>query len=190
MQYPKTRKEARETGASHYYTGEPCSRGHIALRKTKGVCVECMKEDWTLDNAKRSLKPKSAAAKAAGQRYYEKNKEIVKARSSARPNEEKMAHKRKYKEANPELYKALVSVRKRRHREATPAWVTKEQKLEMRNLYLQAQKLTKITGEKYEVDHKIPLIHPDVCGLHVPWNLIVITKKENLKKSNKLLAET
>ena len=190
MQYPKTRKEARETGATHYYTGEPCSRGHIALRKTKGVCVECMKEDWTLDNAKRSLKPKSAAAKAAGQRYYEKNKEIVKARSNARPSEEKMAHKQKHKKGNPEYYKALVSVRKRRHRDATPRWVTKEQKLEMRNLYLQAQKLTKITGEKYEVDHKIPLIHPDVCGLHVPWNLIVITKKENLKKSNKLLAET
>jgi hypothetical protein len=190
MEYPKTRKEARETGATHYYTGEPCSRGHIALRKTKGVCVDCMKEDWALDNAKRSLKPKSDAAKAAGQRYYERNKELVIARAAARPNEEKHAHKQKYKEANPELYKALTSVRKRRHREATPPWVTKEQKLEMRNLYLQAQQLTKLTGEKYEVDHKVPLIHPDVCGLHVPWNLVVITKEENLKKSNKLLAQS
>jgi 5-methylcytosine-specific restriction endonuclease McrA len=88
------------------------------------------------------------------------------------------------------LYKALVSVRRRKHRSATPPWITKEQKLEMRALYLQAQQLTKITGEKYEVDHKVPLIHPDVCGLHVPWNLVVITKEENLKKSNKLLAQT
>jgi len=190
MEYAKTRKEAKETGATHYYTGEPCSRGHIALRKTKGVCVECMKEDWAVDNAKRSLKPKSEAAKAAGQRYYERNREAVIARSNSRPDEEKHANKQKHKKENPEYYKALVSVRRRKHRSATPPWITKEQKLEMRNLYLQAQKLTKITGEKYEVDHKIPLIHPDVCGLHVPWNLIVITKEENLKKSNKLLAQT
>jgi hypothetical protein len=188
MEYPKTRKEAKEQGATHYYTGEPCTRGHIALRKTKGVCVECMKEDWAIDNAKRSLKPKSEASKEAGRKYYERNKEVVKARANARPIAEVTQYKQKYKDKNPELYKALVSVRKRRHRDATPPWVTKEQKLEMRSLYLQAQKLTKITGEKYEVDHQIPLIHPDVCGLHVPWNLRVITKTENLKKSNKHLA--
>jgi 5-methylcytosine-specific restriction endonuclease McrA len=48
--------------------------------------------------------------------------------------------------------------------------------------------LTKATGERYVVDHIIPLSNPDVCGLHVPWNLRVITQEENLKKSNKLLA--
>ena len=190
MEYPKTRKEAKELGATHYYTGQPCSRGHIALRKTKGVCIECMKEDWVIDNEKRKGKPKSEAAKLAAKRYYARNKELVKARAQARPITEVRQYKNKHKEKNPEYYKALTGVRKRRHRDATPPWITKEQKLAMRNLYLQAQKLTKITGEKYEVDHKIPLIHPEVCGLHVPWNLVVITKKENLKKSNKLLATT
>jgi len=38
------------------------------------------------------------------------------------------------------------------------------------------------------VDHEIPLQGEDVCGLHVPWNLRVITQEENLKKSNKLVA--
>jgi hypothetical protein len=187
MEYPKTRAEAKAQGATHYFTGLPCSRGHVALRKTKGVCVECMKEDWVVDNEKRKEKPKSEAARAAGKRYYERNKEAVKARAAARPTEEKKQHKQNYKAANPELYKALTSVRKRRHRNATPSWVTKEQKLQIRQLYLEAQRLTKLTGERYVVDHIIPLINDAVCGLHVPWNLRVMTQEENLKKSNKLL---
>jgi len=187
MEYPDNRAEAKRIGATHYFTGIACIRGHIALRKTKGSCVECMKEDWVIDNQKRKEKPKSEAAKAAGRRYYERNKETVKARSNARPIEEKRTHRNKHKKENPELYKALTSVRKRRHRNATPKWITPEQKLAMRNLYLKAQELTKIAGERYVVDHIIPLISESVCGLHVPWNLRVITQEENLKKSNKLV---
>lgn len=184
-QYPKTRKEAKETGAKYYYTGEPCSRGHIAPRKTKGCCIECMKEDWAIDNEKRKEKPKSEAAKAAGRRYYEKNRLAVIARAAARPKHEVNQYKVSHKQNNPEYYNALNSVRKRRHRAATPKWITIDQKLQMRNLYLQAQQLTKLTGERYVVDHIVPLINPTVCGLHVPWNLRVITQEENLKKSNK-----
>jgi 5-methylcytosine-specific restriction endonuclease McrA len=54
-------------------------------------------------------------------------------------------------------------------------------------MYLEAQRLTKLTGERYVVDHIIPLRSDIVCGLHVPWNLRVMTQEENLKKSNKLL---
>jgi len=187
MEYPNNRAEAKATGAKFYFTGTACSRGHIALRKTKGACVECVKEDWKIDNEKRKEKPKSEAAKAAAKRYYERNREAVLARASARPNEAKQAYRNKHKQENPELYKALTSVRKRRHRDATPKWITPEQKLAMRELYLHAQKLTAMTGERYVVDHIIPLISPEVCGLHVPWNLRVITQEENLKKSNKLL---
>jgi 5-methylcytosine-specific restriction endonuclease McrA len=187
MDYPKTRAEAKETGAAYYFTGQPCSRGHIALRKTKGVCVECMKEDWAIDNEKRKSKPKSEAAKEAGKRYYKKNREAVIARSAARPAHEVRAYKDKHKQNNPEYYKALTSVRKRRHRAATPPWVTPEQKLQMRKLYLEAQRLTKLTGERYVVDHIVPLINDAVCGMHVPWNLRIMTQEENLKKSNKLL---
>ena len=187
MDYPKTRAEAKATGATHYFTGKPCTRGHIAPRKTKGCCVECMKEDWAIDNNKRKEKPKSEAAKAAAKRYYERNKEMVKARAAARPAEEKRRLRKEWHERNTDKRNAQTSLRKRRHREATPPWVTQEQKRVMRNLYLQAQRLTKITGERYVVDHIVPLISDVVCGLHVPWNLRVITQEENLKKSNKLV---
>jgi 5-methylcytosine-specific restriction endonuclease McrA len=189
MEYPNNRTEAKKTGAKHYFTGKPCTRGHVALRKTKGACVECIKEDWAKDNERRKILPKSEAAREAGKRYYERNREAIIARANARPAEDKRQYKEKYRQKNPDMYKTLVSLRKRRHRNATPPWLTKEQKLVIRNLYLSAMTLTKATGERYVVDHIVPLSNPDVCGLHVPWNLRVITQEENLKKSNKILAQ-
>jgi hypothetical protein len=54
MEYPKTRAEAKSTGAKYYFTGEPCKHGHIALRKTKGACVECLKVEWEKGNESRA----------------------------------------------------------------------------------------------------------------------------------------
>ena len=188
---PRTRAEAKASGATHYFTGEPCKHGHIAPRKTKGACLECLKVEWQKGHEARAEYFKQYNQSEAGQKakksYYERNKEAVIARAAARPKEERSKHREKYKIQNPELYKSLTSVRKRRHKNATPSWVTKEQKLMMRQLYLEAMKLTKLTGERYVVDHIVPLINPTVCGLHVPWNLRLITQAENLKKSNKLI---
>jgi 5-methylcytosine-specific restriction endonuclease McrA len=163
----------------------------VALRKTKGACVECLKVEWEKGNTVRSEYFKqynqSDAGKQAKKRYYQANKEAVIARANARNPEERRAHREKYKKQNPELYKAFTSVRKRRHRNATPPWITAEQKLLIRQMYLEAQRLTKLTGVRYVVDHIVPLINPEVCGLHVPWNLQIMTQEENLQKSNKLL---
>lgn len=191
---PKTRHEAKLTGAKYYFTGEPCKNEHIAPRKTKGTCVECLKLEWQKANVTRAeyfrAYNESDAGKKAKRRYYEANKEQVIARANARPVEERTRHREKYKKQNPDLYKALNSVRKRRHKNATPLWITQEQKESIKRLYLHAMHLTKITGERYVVDHIIPLINPTICGLHVPWNLRVIPQQENLLKSNKLIDTT
>jgi 5-methylcytosine-specific restriction endonuclease McrA len=190
---PKTRAEAKATGAAHYFTGEPCKHGHVAPRKTKGACVECLKVEWALGNEKRAVYfatyNKSAAGQAAKQRYYEANKDAVKARAIARPTEDKRRYQEKWASENVVYARALTKARRRKHRLATPKWLKRSDVLAIRHLYQIAITMTKTTGEAYVVDHIIPLQHEDICGLHVPWNLRVITRKENLLKSNKIPPE-
>ena len=42
-----------------------------------------------------------------------------------------------------------------------------------------------VTGIKWHVDHKIPLKHKNISGLHVWSNLQVIPALENLRKGNR-----
>lgn len=53
-----------------------------------------------------------------------------------------------------------------------------------REFYIEAALKTQMDGVKYEVDHIVPLIHPQICGLHNEWNLRVIPEEENRVKSN------
>lgn len=188
MEYPRTRKEAKASGASHYFTGEPCVRGHIAPRKTKGACIECLKEDWAKDNEKRKEKPKSEAAKAAGRRYYERNKELVLARANNQPTEQRRAARNVWKLRNPEAVQASANAWKRRARHAMPKWLTPAHKAQIRAMYLAARRLTRETGVKHVVDHIVPLRSEQVCGLHVPWNLQILTHEANCVKGNKLVS--
>jgi hypothetical protein len=185
-QYPTTRKEAQETKATHYFTGLPCKHGHIALRKTKGTCVECQKIEWEETNAKRALLPKSEASKKAGKKYYENNKEVVKLRALSRKPEDIIKYRKTWKAANPELVMANSKHRRSKHKQATPKWLTQEHKAQIKQFYLDAMLVSKVTGVPYAVDHIVPLRGELVSGLHVPWNVAVITREENSKKSNKI----
>lgn len=40
---PRTRQDAKAQGAKEYFTGLPCTHGHISPRLTKGTCVACRK---------------------------------------------------------------------------------------------------------------------------------------------------
>ena len=186
MDYPKTRKEAKALGATHYFTGDPCVRGHVAPRKAKGGCVECVKEDWAADNERRKSKPKSDAAKSAGRRYYDKNKDLVLARANNQPVEQRRAARNAWKGRNPEAVQASANAWKRRARHAMPPWLTDKHKAQIREIYLAARDLTRRTGVKHVVDHIVPLRSEVVCGLHVPWNLQILTHIENSSKSNRL----
>jgi hypothetical protein len=75
-------------------------------------------------------------------------------------------------------WKAANAIRRAKKLNATPHWLAEDQLAEMRGFYECAAS----RAEPHDVDHIIPLIHPDVCGLHVPWNLQVLTASENRSK--------
>jgi hypothetical protein len=188
---PKTRAEAKASGAKYYCTGEPCKHGHIAPRKVKGACTECLKIEWQGSAERRSeyfrQYNKSEAGVEAKRSYYLRNRDTVIARAQARPREEKLTAQKNWKSKNIVWVRADTKNRRRKHRQAIPPWLSSKQKAEMRELYKIAMTMTKTTGEQYVVDHIVPLRSEEVCGLHVPWNLRVITQSENLVKSNRLV---
>jgi len=189
---PKTREEAKKTGSKYYFTGQPCKHGHIAARKTKGACVECLKVEWVKSNETRAdyfrEYNKREDTKDRKNEWYQENREAVIAAAATRPAHVLREYRNAWKANNKTQIRADTKARRRKHREATPPWLTRKQKSEIRQLYQIAITMTQTTGEQYVVDHIVPLRSHEVCGLHVPWNLRVITQEENLKKSNKLVA--
>ena len=64
---------------------------------------------------------------------------------------------------------------------AQPKWLTEKQKAEIMHYYSQAWQLG------LEVDHIVPLRGKTVCGLHVPWNLQLLDRSANAKKTISLM---
>ena len=74
--------------------------------------------------------------------------------------------------------------RRRSIKNATPSWLTRKDWDKMNYIYSLAKEQSSIVGEKYHVDHIIPIRGKNICGLHVPWNLQVLPSDLNLKKGN------
>ena len=75
--------------------------------------------------------------------------------------------------------------RRTRKLNAQPNWLDDVQLAEIEEIYLEAVEKTLESGEPHEVDHIILLQGDNFCGLHVPWNLRVLTRSENRSKGNK-----
>lgn len=121
--------------------------------------------------------------------YRQENPEIYQ-RASLKyyhANSEKQnANNKKWLANNTWYVNEQSALKRTARRKATPSWVDRQ---ELKRIYKEARKLSETTGIKYQVDHIIPLVNKNVCGLHIPSNLRIITAEENLAKSNKFSQE-
>ena len=152
-----TRDEAIKQNLSHYFTGSVCRNGHLSKRRTHTRhCVACGVEA----NSRYLTKPN-------GLEIWKK-------------------HRKKYLKKASAKINAYVSESRARKMNATPKWLSEEDRKEIYVLHQTAKQLSKQAGEPYHVDHIVPLKGVDVSGLHVPWNLRVITAHDNHTKRNDL----
>nr|WP_289108776.1 hypothetical protein [uncultured Halomonas sp.] len=97
------RKDALEAGDMFYFTGKPCSNGHISKRYASGACVKCAVysgKKWKKQNPE---KAKESAAKTQ-EKYREKTNFVRRELYSIFP-EAHRERSRQYRAKNPEKVK-------------------------------------------------------------------------------------
>jgi hypothetical protein len=148
-------------------------------------CKKIKKKEWDLKNQDRVKEN----AKEFYKTYYPKNKEKIFQRTIEwqRNNKEKYAIKSKrWYENNKHKSFAHSAKYRAAKRNACPSWLDETMKLEIEAIYSKANKISIETGVAHEVDHIVPLCGETVCGLHVPWNLQVLSQFDNRSKRNNL----
>jgi len=153
--------------------------------KYRSACKSC--------SIKHTVKYHQTHGKEVKARYdsiYYKTEQLLKKRREYRAiNDNKVKniiYQTEYRQKYPEkgrYYRAKYRAAKLL---ATPIWLTDKQLSQIEYYYNMAKLIQDISGEETHVDHIIPLQGKEVCGLHVPWNLQILSRTDNLKKSNRI----
>lgn len=163
MSEVKTCSKCGETKALAAFSKEKRSRD--GLRRVCKVCARANNKAWYEKNKERE--------RANSKAWYEKNKERARVNDKA------------WREQNRDKKRTINAARRARRRKAEPVWLRDEHKQAISEKYALSVRLAEERGEEYHVDHIWPLKGKGFRGLHVPWNLQVISASENRSKRNK-----
>ena len=175
-----------------------------APNSTRKDCKDCCKER-SLRNHYADRENRNKKTRARYRQKIEENPNFL-AELYARNKEYVLAKRAEYYRRDPERYKerarkwaagnrgkanAMKKAYKAARLKACPQWARNDSDLrtQMDEIYERAYRTSLETGTPHHVDHIIPLRGKNVSGLHVPWNLQILTASENCSKSNKLLEE-
>lgn len=147
------------------------------------ICCTCKQNlDFSLFGKNKSrkdgLQPNCKSCKNAGNSKYHSN-------NRTREKEYRRTYWQTIGKFELSKNAARTAHRKAVKLQASPSWLTEEHKTAIECKYSVAKMLSVYGNTKHAVDHIVPLQGKTVCGLHVPWNLQVITVEDNLKKGNK-----
>lgn len=147
------------------------------LRVHCKVCVLNSNKNWRLNNCHYESE------------RYRADKKAARARNDSwrAANPDKVKHNRNsWRRSNPSKVNVWNSRRRAAKLNATPSWITAIHKAQIQEFYDLALAKTTQTGVQYQVDHIHPLQGDALSGLHVPWNLQIITASENASKCNRV----
>ena len=173
----------------HCHQEKPFEAFYASSTHKSGYASWCKKCESERCKVKAQRNRDARLVKAKQWRDANKDKQALAIQAWRESNPERTAAiYRDWAERNREKVNAKWMARDAAKKHRTPSWLTADEHWMIEQAYDIAAKRTQILGIQFHVDHIVPLQGKTVSGLHVPWNLQVITAKENQMKSNCLEA--
>ena len=173
--------EAKAAGDKRYFTGKTCRNGHVSWRSTaNSTCSICNAD--THKKCRANDPNWKQKQKVRNDRHVAKHPDFH-AAVYQRHRDKIQARVQQFLKARPNYKNAANQQRKTRLYDATPQWLSLEHRRQIVSLYEEAANRP---GGPWHVDHIVPLQGRNVCGLHVPWNLQILSAAENLAKGARI----
>lgn len=165
---------------SEFYKDKSRSDGHCNYCK---ICDKKRLRNKEKADERHKKWRNSEAGKKYFQKYYKERKEEYAERNKkwAEENRERLR----------ELYRNSTKSERwrKKHKERMAHRRALKLKATLTDFRDEIKKIYENCPSGHHVDHIIPLVNPNICGLHVPWNLQYLPAEENLRKNNKLIKE-
>lgn len=211
-----SQSDALARGAKRFFTGLPCSRGHLSERYVStGRCCACVAEisrKWAANNPDRIKassedwkKRNPEAVMSRRKRWYSEGRESILQKNAdwriRNPDKAARAslawrdsnpgymaeYQSRYQASNKDRNRASSSKRRALERGAVPGYFGEFDAFVFREAFLLASLRSQVFGFPWQVDHLIPLACKTACGLHVGTNVQVIPAAMNRRKGKNLL---